>query len=115
MHEPATEETPEKAFERHWALTVLDEALTRLRHETMAAGRARQFELLNPFLSREAGQGGYSIIAAELGMSPGAVGVAVHRLRRRYRELLRQEIANTLAAPTQVEEEVRHLFAVLRG
>ena len=115
LHEPATEETPEKAFERHWALTVLDEALTRLRHETMAAGRAQQFELLNPFLSREEGQGGYFTIAALLGMSPGAVGVAVHRLRRRYRELVREGIANTLTAPTQVEDEVRYLFTVLRG
>src|SRR5256885_7291300 len=113
-HEPATDETPEKIFRSRWALAVLDQALGHLRSEISAAGKSRQFELLNPFLSREAEAGEYSTIAEQLGVSVGAVGVAVHRLRQRYREVVREEIANTIADPAQVDEEMRHLFAVLR-
>ena len=114
-NEPATNETPEKIFERRWALTVLDQALARLRAETATSGKSRQFELLDPFLSREAAEGEYASLAAQLGVSAGAVGVAVHRLRQRYRELVREVIANTIAETTQIEEEMRHLFAALRG
>jgi RNA polymerase sigma factor (sigma-70 family) len=113
--EAATDETPENYFDRSWALALLDQALLRLREETDACGKLRQFDLLNPFLSREAEAGEYTTIGAELGMSDGAVGVAVHRLRQRYREAVREEIANTIVDPARVDEEMRHLLAALRG
>jgi RNA polymerase sigma factor (sigma-70 family) len=113
--EPATQETPERIFDRRWALTVLDRALARLKDETAAAGKARHFELLNAFLSREPEAGEYAAIAAELGVSSGGVGVSVHRLRQRYRALVRIEIAETVADSRQVDQEMRELFEVLRG
>ncbi|HVV71102.1 MAG TPA: sigma-70 family RNA polymerase sigma factor, partial [Verrucomicrobiae bacterium] len=84
-----------------------------LRAETRQTDKSRQFELLNPFLSREADDGEYARVAAQLGMSAGAVGVAVHRLRHRYRELVQAEIANTLLDPLRLDEEMHHLFATL--
>lgn len=113
LNEPAVDETPEKIFERRWAFAVLEQALMRLRAETRETDKSRQFELLNPFLSREADDGEYAQVAAQLGISAGAVGVAVHRLRHRYRELVRAEIANTLLDPWRLDEEMRHLFATL--
>lgn len=112
--EPATNETPARIFERRWALTVLDRALIRLKDETAAAGKARQFDHLNPFLSREPAPNEYASVATELGISSGALGVSVHRLRQRYRELVRAEIANTVADLAQVDAEMRDLFAALR-
>lgn len=110
-----TNETPERIYDRRWALTVLDRALARLRGETAAAGKARHFELLNPFLSREPEAGEYATVAGELGVSQGALGVSVHRLRQRYRECVRAEIADTVADPVQVEAEMQELFACLRS
>jgi len=114
LHEPSTDETPERIFDRRWALAVLDQALAHLRAETSATGKSQQFELLNPFLSREAEAGEYTGVAEQLGLSVGAVGVAVHRLRQRYREVVREKVAQTLADAAQVDEEMRHLFAALR-
>lgn len=111
--EPVTHETPEKVFDRRWALTVLDRALARLREETVAVGKARHFELLNPFLSREPESGEYASIAAELGVSSGSVSVSVHRLRQRYRALVRAEIAETVTDSKEIENEMRELFQVL--
>jgi RNA polymerase sigma-70 factor (ECF subfamily) len=82
--EPATNETPEKIFDRRWALTVLDRALARLKEETAVAGKARHFELLDQFIPREPEAGEYAAMATDLGVSAGAIGVSVHRLRRRY-------------------------------
>lgn len=113
--EPVTNETPEKIFDRRWALTVLDQALARLKAETVATRKTRHFELLNPFLSREPIAGEYASIAGELGVSTGAVGVSVHRLRQRYRELVRAEIADTVADPRQLDPEMDELFAALRS
>ena len=113
-HEPFTHESPEQIFDRRWALAALDQALDQLRLETNAAGKARQFGALQPFLSREAEPGEYGAIGTELGLGVGAVGVAVHRLRQRYREVVREVIANTIADPSQVNEELRHLLAALR-
>lgn len=115
LMEPATNEMPEKIFDRRWALTVLERALTKLKEETAAAGKARQFDLLDRFLSREPGAGEYAATAVELGVSPGAVGVSVHRLRRRFRELMRAEVAETVADPAQVDTEMQELLAALRG
>jgi RNA polymerase sigma-70 factor (ECF subfamily) len=111
--EPASHLTPERLYERRWALTLLDAALGRLRDEYTAAGAGRQFERLRGFLTTEAGESHHATVAAELGTTAGAVGVAVHRLRRRYRELVRAEIANTIASQAEVEEEIRWLFAAV--
>ena len=111
--EPATDITPEKLFERSWARALLAGALARLRAENAADGRTQQFEQIKCFLTEETGAGGYAEAAARLNMSTGAVAVAVHRLRQRYREIVRQEIAKTVTTPAELEDEVRHLLEAL--
>jgi RNA polymerase sigma factor (sigma-70 family) len=105
--------TPESLFERHWALTVLDQALNRLRQEYADTGKGDLFDLLKQTLSGEKRTTPHAELAARCGISVGAVDVAVHRLRRRYGELLREEIAHTVGQPGEVDEEMRHLRAVL--
>ncbi len=105
--------TPERVFERHWAFTVLDQTMTRLREEYAKAGKSEVFDLLKETLSGEKRTTPRAELAARCGVSVGAVDVAVHRLRRRYGELLREEIANTVSQPGEVEEEIRHLKSVL--
>jgi len=112
---PASNLTPEKIFDRRWALTVLEEALQRLRQEYVNSGRGELFESLSAFLSNEAGVGDYDALAPKLGMTAGAVGVAVHRLRQRYRECVRLELAQTVASPEDLNEEMNYLFAALSG
>ena len=114
LQEPATS-APEQIFDRRWALTVLEQAFARLKEETLATGKARQFEVLNPFLSHEPEAGEYVAAAAKLQSSAGTVGVLVHRLRARYRDLVRAGIAETLAEPSQLDAEMAELFAALRG
>lgn len=111
--EPAHELTPEALFEKHWALTVLDHVLALLREEYGSRGQSRQFEHMKPFLLDGQARGDYQRLAGELEMSDGAVKVAVHRLRRRYGDLLRAEIAQTVADPAEVDEEIRYLVAAL--
>lgn len=106
-------ETPETLFERSWALTVLDQTLDRLREEYAGAGKSDLFDVLQETLSG-AKTTPRAELAARCGVSVGAVDVAVYRLRRRYGELLREEIAQTLSRPEEVEEEIRYLKAVLR-
>ncbi len=113
--EPATQETPESLFERRWALAVLEEALQRLREAAVAANKTHHFEVLNPFLSREPDDGDYAAAGAALNLSSEAVAVAVYRLRQRYREMLRATVADTLADPGQVDDEMKHVFAALAG
>ena len=113
VQEPAAHDSPEKAFDRRWALTLLDRALALLREEFTAVGKLAQFDLLKIFLSDVAGDGDYAALAAPLGLEPGGVAVAVHRLRQRYREIVRTEIAQTVATAAELKEEMRHLFAVL--
>lgn len=108
--EPALDLTPERIFDRRWAAALLEQALHRLREEFTAAGKVRQFDLLKPFLSSDAGPGGYDEVAVELETSPQTVAVSVHRLRQRYREAVRAEIAHTVTNPDNVEEELRGLF-----
>jgi len=93
------------------ALALLGRVITRLRDECAADGRARLFECLKPFLSVDREAVPYAQAAAELSLTEGALRVAVHRLRRHYRELLRDEIAHTLTDPAQVQEELQALFA----
>jgi RNA polymerase sigma-70 factor (ECF subfamily) len=109
--EPATDLTPERIFDRRWGMTQLDQALRRLREEFKTAGKAPQFELLKPFLTSDAGPGGYDDVAAQLETSPQTVAVSVHRLRQRYREAVRAEVAHTVTSPDQIDEELRGLFA----
>ncbi len=115
LREPAAGEAPEGLFDCGWALALMDQALSALREEAEASGKARQFELLGPFLSREAEPGDYERISGQLEMSIGAVGVAVRRLRLRLREMVRGEVAGTLADGADAEEEMRYLIAVLRS
>lgn len=110
--EPAHQLTPEKLFERRWALTLLERVLARLREESEAAGKVALFERLKGSLVGDPAAGSYAAAAADLGSTEAAVKMAVHRLRRRYRALLEDEIAVTVG-PGQVEEEVRALFAAL--
>ncbi len=111
--EPAHDLTPERLFEKSWALTVLDNAMARLKTESAEAGRQDLFESLKPHLPASRGPASYNDVAARLGMTEGAVKVAVHRLRDRYRQLVRAEIAQTVSTPEQVDEEIRDLFAAL--
>lgn len=106
-------DSPEKAFDRRWALTLLDRALARLREEATAAGKLPQFEALKRFLSDTANAGDYAALEAQLNVEPGGVAVAVHRLRLRYREIVRAEIAQTVAGEDELKAEMRHLFASL--
>ena len=111
--EPVDQMTPEKLYERRWALTVLDLALARLKEEYASSGRLHLFDQLKEELTGGETCDSHAEIGRQLGMTPGAVKVAAHRLRKRYRECLRAEIANTLADPDEVDEEIRHLFQAL--
>ena len=113
LREPVDGETPEKLFDRRWALGLLESVLEKLRAEFSRADKGKQFEALEVFLSGEKHPASYAEVAATLGLSEGAVRVAVHRLRARYGELLRKEIAMTLADLRDVDDELRHLFVVL--
>ncbi|NLY00922.1 MAG: sigma-70 family RNA polymerase sigma factor [Rhodopirellula sp.] len=110
--EPADTLTPERIFERQWALTLLDQVLARLQAEMAADGKAALFDALKGHLTGSQAVS-YATTAAGLRMTEGAVKVAAHRLRRRYRELLREEIAQTVASPDEIEEEVRYRFTCL--
>lgn len=105
----------EQIYERRWALTVLEEVLVRLSDEYRAAGNAALFERLKKLLTDEPDRPSQAAIADEFGMTENAVKQAFHRLRRRYRELLHEEIAHTVIAPGDIEDELRHLIAVLRA
>jgi RNA polymerase sigma factor (sigma-70 family) len=114
QREPAHDETPERIFERRWALAVLDRVVERLRNEFVQHGRPEHFQRLKVFLLGQS-DAPYAALAREMNTSEGALKVAIHRLRKRYRELFRQEIADTVADPAEVESELRFLAAVLTG
>lgn len=104
------EPSPDQAFDREWALALLGKVIERLQAECVADGKGKLFEQLKVFLAAGKGETAQSDVAKALGMEEGAVRVAVHRLRKRYRVLLRGEIAHTLADPAMVDEEMRALF-----
>jgi DNA-directed RNA polymerase specialized sigma24 family protein len=112
QREPAHDETPERIFERRWALSVLDRVVEKLRNEFVRHGRPEHFERLKVFLLGQS-DAPYAALAREMNTSEGALKVAIHRLRKRYRELFRQEIADTVADPDEAESELRFLAAVL--
>lgn len=107
------DESPDRQYDRQWALTLLDSVLERLEKEYSQVGRADLFAGLKVTLTGNRADLPYRAIATQCGLSEGAVKVAAHRLRHRYRELLREEMARTVANPAEVEEELRHLFAAL--
>lgn len=113
-HEPATHVTPERVFEHGWARAVVGRVLDRLAAELDNTGRAEMFGLLRPYLACEEAGAPYSELARALDSSPGAIRVAVHRLRRRFRALLVDEVGRTVADAADIEAEVRYLVEALR-
>jgi hypothetical protein len=111
--EPVDAHDPEWLYERRWALTLLQAALTRLEDDYRSAGKASWFEPLRSVLLAEPEAPRYAELARQFAVSESAIKVAVHRMRRTFRRLLREEIADTVARPEEVDEEIRHLFAVL--
>ncbi len=112
--EPSHKLSADRIYERRWALTLLEQVLTRLKAEYEAAGKLPLFDRLKELLARESGQPSQAEIAAEMGMTENAVKQAFHRMRHRYRQLLQEEIAHTVAVPDDVEDELRHFIAVLQ-
>jgi RNA polymerase sigma-70 factor (ECF subfamily) len=106
---------PEKLFDRRWALTVLEQAAARLRAAYVAEGRPELYERLKGFVSAETATPSYAEAAAQLGLSEAAVRSAIHRLRRRFQELVREEIAHTVSTPAEVDEELRYLISIIRS
>ncbi len=111
--EPTDRLTPEEIYERRWALTILERVLGKLRGEFESDGRGQEFEKLRGFLTGEEPRLPYREVAAALSTSDTAVKTLVHRLRRRFGHLLRQEIAETVSGPDEVDDEVRHLLGVI--
>ncbi len=104
---------PDLLYDRQWAMTLLDRALSRLEAEQRQLGKVSEFAALASALTAERGDIPYAALAAQLGLSENAVRMAVHRLRKRFRQVFREEIAQTVAEPGEVEAEVRHLVAAL--
>ena len=106
--DPGHDETPEKIFERQWALTLLEHVMNGL-------AATKNFDQLKPYLTASSPQLPYRALAAQLGIDEASVKLAVHRLRRRFRDLLRTEIMHTVESPDQVDDEIRYLFSLLSG
>ncbi len=113
--EPVDDLTPDQVFERRWAQAIMQRGLDRLREEYAARGQTALFELLQDYQPREAGGLSYAQLGAGLGLTEAAVKSGVQRMRQRHRELLREEIAQTVTRPEEIEEELRHFRALLRG
>lgn len=113
--EGVDESSPDRLFERRWALTMLDRVLNGLEQEYQAQGKADLFERLQLFLATGDSEHTYAEMAAELDMTRDAFRMAVQRMRQRYYELFREEIAHTVADPAEVEDELHHLCAVIQG
>ncbi len=111
--EPAHQLTAERLFERQWIATLLDRVMSQLREEFRAAGKLQQFELLKASIVGDEAEMSYDEIGKSLGMNAGAARTAAHRLRRRYREILRAEIAETVCDPSEVDDEISRLFESL--
>ena len=113
--EPVDAMDAEKLFERRWALTLLEQARTRLREEYLEGGKSSLYERLKVFEAGEKQGPAYTELGAELGLSESGVKAAVFRLRQRYRELVREEVANTVERPEEVDGEIRYLIGVISG
>jgi RNA polymerase sigma factor (sigma-70 family) len=115
LQQPVEHLTPEKVFEQRWALTLLDQVYARLEREYHDQARGALFDALRFALTGSRSDVPYATLAGQLHTTEGAVRVAVHRLRQRYRELLRQAIADTVSSPEEIEEELRHLLQAVAG
>jgi len=113
--EPADNRTPEAVFERRWAFTVLEQTMTALQREYSTSGKREQFEELQGFLPNGRGNISREELAARRGVTIGAIDVAIHRLRQRFGALLREQVARTVSSEAEVEEEIRHLIAVINA
>ena len=113
QEESAAPMAADLAFDRQWAITLLDQALARVREEQARQGKSAEFEVLRRFLTPGVEPLPYGAVAGQLGVSEAAVKMAVHRLRRRYREFFREAIAQTVTGPAEVEEEMSYLLQVL--
>jgi RNA polymerase sigma-70 factor (ECF subfamily) len=111
--EPAPPLPADRLYERRWALTLLERTMNRLREEYCRAGKAAEFQGLKRFLTADKSAIAYAVIARDLSMTEGAARVAVHRLRRRFRDIFREETAHTVAAAEDVNEELRHLLSAM--
>jgi len=111
--EPREDLTPEKLFERRWAIMLLDGALADVQSECESAGNSQFYGVAKAYLTGESGAAPYGDAAGELGISTGAFKVAVHRLRRRFRDAVRRRIAATVGQPEEIEEELRFLFRAI--
>ncbi|GAT33543.1 RNA polymerase sigma-70 factor, ECF subfamily [Terrimicrobium sacchariphilum] len=113
--EPAHTASPDILYERNWALALLENVLCRLEDDLSREGKTAWADILRPLLTSGRGEIDYAATASQLGISEGAARVAVHRLRQRYRQLIRSEVAETVGSEDEVDEELRHLFQVLSG
>jgi len=111
--EPSHDASPDKLFEKRWALSIVETALAKLRAEFVASEKPALFDALKPTLSGDKLDRGYAEVATEFGLSESAVKVAVHRMRKRFGELLRAEVAETIRDPNEVDDEVRYLITAL--
>lgn len=115
LREPAPAPSPDALYEKRWALTLLDDAFVRLESESIAAGGADTFQSLRSHLTADRGTIPYAELAAAMGTTESAARVALHRLRKRFREVFRETISDTVSSPDEVDDEVRHVIAVLGG
>jgi RNA polymerase sigma factor (sigma-70 family) len=113
LKEPADDASPDKLFEKRWALSVIEHVLKRLHIEFVASEKAELFEVLKPTLTAEKLDQSYAEIAAAFGLSEGALKVTIHRMRKRFGQLLREEIAETVQDSSEVDDEMRHLIEAL--
>ena len=115
QQEPADEMVPESLYDKRWAMTLLERAMDRLGADYAATGKRELYDQLKPLLLTEGSGESYRQLAAPLGLSEGAVKVAVHRLRQRFRDAVRAEISQTVATPEEVDEELRCLMTAMSG
>ena len=108
--EGSTADSPERAFDRRWALTLLARVMSRLKDDAVQQSKEEQFDTLKPYLTGDEPRLSYADTASSLGVSEGAVKVAVHRLRRKFRDILRDEISQTVSSRAEIEDELRHLW-----
>jgi len=113
-HEPADDSTPDKIYDRRWATTLLENVVQQLRAEYVALQKSELFEGLKEAVWGDGVEPGYQVLSERLNTTEGALRVAAHRMRERYRTLLRETVAKTVSTPEDVEDELRHLIAVLR-
>jgi RNA polymerase sigma-70 factor (ECF subfamily) len=112
---PSDTFTPERAFELRWAITLLEHVYRRLEEEHQQQGKVGLFRILRPTLAGPGDSAPYAQLGERLGLNEGAVKAAVHRLRQRYRALLREAIAETVATEAEVDDELRHLLQIVAG